>query len=183
MSNICSTVIQFYGNESLLTNLFKKLSSKMNLSDLAGKFDIEISPGERNGFIEYIDCEQRRVWQSDDWLPHMEIWNKIIGRYYANENGERLVDFCYMAEEFGCGVYINTDTDGTYFPDLYRAEFCIGDKCDTLYFESTMDLLDWFNEEFDTEIQSVADLKLKVESMTNEDIGEYFVLGEFRDSL
>lgn len=181
MSNICSTVIQFYGNETLLTNLFKKLSSEMSLSDLAGEFDIEFSPNERNGFIEYVDFEQHRVWQSDDWLPHMEIWNKIIDRYYVDENGDRLVDFCYMAEEFGCGVYINTDESGEYFPELYRVEFCTKDTCDTIYFESTADLLDWFEEIFEVRTDNVNDLERIAADYINTDEGEYFTLGIFTD--
>jgi len=181
MSNQCSTVIQFYGNESLLTNLFRKLSSGINLSDLAGEFDIEFSPNGRNGFIEYVNFEQHRVWQSDDWSPRITIWHKIIDKYYVDENGERLVDFCYMAEEYGCGVYVNTDESGEYFPDIYRVEYCVGDDCDTIYFESTEDLLDWFEEFFGTRTDDVNSLEKIAKNYINADEEEYFTLGIFKN--
>lgn len=69
------------------------------------------------------------------------------------------VSFELQAEESGCGIYINTDINGTYLPTQYKvylSERAEDGSLDTLfdnacgdtdfYFDSENDLLQWFKE-------------------------------------
>ena len=87
------------------------------------------------------------MYQDDKWSPNLKFWDLIIEREYTTDDGERMIDYVYEAEEPGCEIYINTDVDGEFFCDLYKVDaylpkdlFC--GEVMTEYFSSTEDLFD-----------------------------------------
>lgn len=139
MANICSTAIQFTGEEDALKDLFQRLDVGW-LGNVAKEFDVQANTG---GDIEDFDDEVYRVWQSDRWTPNVEIWRQIIDKYYKNK-----ISFVYIAEESGCGVFINTDETGEYFPAKYMCDYTIGQESDVIYFEDEKEFVDWVKEKF-----------------------------------
>lgn len=62
------------------------------------------------GYMEYL--EDAILLSTDTtWLPLTDAYNKIADTYG--------IKFVMQSIEPGCNVYINTDTDGIYFPDKY----------------------------------------------------------------
>jgi hypothetical protein len=49
------------------------------------------------------------------WAPTEELWEAVIAQYEG-------VSYVFIAEESGMGIYVNTDTEGTYFPDRYMMD-------------------------------------------------------------
>lgn len=137
MANICSTAIQFTGEEEALKDLFEKIDCGW-LGEIAETFDIAAEVG---GDIDGIDTGVYRIWQSDRWSPKVEIWRLIIDKYYKDK-----ISFVYIAEEIGCGIYINTDETGEHFPEEYRVEYEIGREADTLYLSSEEELVETVNK-------------------------------------
>ena len=98
------------------------------------------------------------------WSPMYEAYLAIASHFG--------VSFELEAEEPGCGVYINTDTDGAYLPDRYKA--CLSERPSDgsldmlfdsahgetdLYFYSDKELLQWFRERGGIGAESIGALR------------------------
>lgn len=63
----------------------------------------------------FISCElyddHVRVDMRTAWEPLPEVWDLMAGKYE--------LAYVYIAEEPGCGVYINTDAAGRFFTSRY----------------------------------------------------------------
>jgi hypothetical protein len=57
------------------------------------------------------------VKSDDAWGPRYEVWNAVL------EKIEEPIKMEIFAEEPGCGVYINTDTEGKFFDEKYYIDF------------------------------------------------------------
>lgn len=170
MANICDTAIAFFSTDSIetltdfrnmLVSIYKTtdkrtpfthkyINEKLNLglTNLEYGDIIDIGEIERTG-----TCIGFKIWQSDKWTPQLDLWDALIEKYFTNDEGCRLVDYVYEAEEPGCGIYINTDEGGDFFQDLYKIDaylpFTIFANIDgyySEYFGSTYDLIDHLEE-------------------------------------
>lgn len=139
MANICETTIAFFTTDTIetltefrnmLTNIqtdnipftHKYISEKLNL----GLTNLEYGDIMDIGEIEHSGTGIGfKVWQNDKWTPQLDLWDSLIEKFFTNDDGCRLVDYVYEAEEPGCGIYINTDEGGDFFPDLYKIDACI----------------------------------------------------------
>lgn len=98
---------------------------------------LEINDAGTNG--PYISLQTETAWE-----PMYDMWDMILA-----ECGFTDIKYVYSSEEPGMGIYINTDTEGRFFPEIYRIEVYISDDfyCnDTQYFCSDMDALNYLNE-------------------------------------
>ena len=166
MANICDTAIAFFSTDSIetltdfrnmLVSIYKTtnkrtpfthkyINEKLNL----GLTNLEYGDIIHIGEIEHSGtCIGFKIWQSDKWTPQLDLWDTLIEKYFTNDDGFRLVDYVYEAEEPGCGIYINTDEEGDFFPDLYKIDaylpFTIFEDMDGYhneYFDSTYSLID-----------------------------------------
>ena len=167
MANICETAIAFFATAeeytdklvdfyNKLTDLKKskeRLPIYFNSVYIAEQFGIDTKHIEWSCIQDISDIEAHgtyrgfKVHQDDKWSPNLEFWDLIIEQEYTTDDGGRMIDYVYEAEEPGCEIYINTDVDGEFFCDLYKVDahlpkdlFCGEDM--TEYFSSTEDLLD-----------------------------------------
>ena len=167
MSNICETAIAFFATDdkytdklmdfyNRLTDLqtFFETEPNFNSIYLAAQFGIDSRHVEWSCIQDISDIEAHgtyrgfKVYQDDKWCPSLSLWNLIIELYYTSENGERMIDYVYEAEEPGCEIYINTDVDGEFFCDLYKVDAYLPEELYygeyvTEYFSNSLDLSDF----------------------------------------
>lgn len=207
MANNCMTSYAFYPSYTSrrgIAPFYNKVISLLvngvtNLYDFAKAFGLTDDEITNKGMV--IGCgfmnDAVILDVGSAWVPCPEIFDKIIQKCYTDSDGNADIEYVYQAEEVGCGVFVNTDIDGRYFPDLYRLEYCFAESENEtsaveVYFESTMDLLDWGNEFFDksfgsvSEISEYANEKIKEQAITYGDwVNDecYFVINEFKEHL
>lgn len=166
MANICETAIAFFATDEKYTDklvdFYNKLTDMQKSKESLQNFDsiyIATKLGINTKWIEWSciqdisDIEAHgtyrgfKVYQDDKWCSNLSLWDAILERDYTTDDGERMIDYVYEAEEPGCEIYTNTDVDGEFFCDLYKVDahlpkdlFCGEDM--TEYFSSTEDLLD-----------------------------------------
>lgn len=167
MANICETAIAFFATAEeytdKLVDFYNKLTdlkkSKERFSVYFNSIYIAEQFGINTKYIEWSNIQDIsaieahgtyrgfKVYQDDKWSPNLEFWDLIIEKEYTTDDGDRIIDYVYEAEEPGCEIYINTDVDGEFFCDLYKVDACLpkdlfcGEDM-TEYFSSTEDLLD-----------------------------------------
>jgi len=83
------------------------------------------------------------------WEPPSELFDCILQQY----NG---VSCVYIAEEGGEGIYINTDINGTIFPDRY---ILYTDDTGFLYFEDEITLINYANSYTEKTFNSFEEIK------------------------
>lgn len=167
MANICETTIAFFATTEKYTDKLVDFYNKLtdlkkskecfpiyfNSVYIAEQFGIDAKHIEWSCIQDISDIEAHgtyrgfKVYQDDKWSPNLRFWDLIIEREYTTDDGERMIDYVYEAEEPGCEIYINTDIDGEFFCDLYKVDaylpkdlFC--GEIMTEYFSSTEDLFD-----------------------------------------
>lgn len=96
------------------------------------------------------------------WSPTTEMWDVILDTHFQDKYGDRLIDYVFISEEPGMGLYINTDTDGTIFPERFLLE--VGDipehrNWESYYLESEQEVIDLINEIFAVRIETLGELK------------------------
>ena len=167
MANICETTVAFFATTEKYTDKLVDFYNKLtdlkkskerfpiyfNSVYIAEQFGMDAKHIEWSCIQDISDIEAHgtyrgfKVYQDDKWSPNLKFWDLIIEREYTTDDGERMIDYVYEAEEPGCEIYINTDVDGEFFCDLYKVDaylpkdlFC--EEIMTEYFSSTEDLLD-----------------------------------------
>ena len=167
MANICETAIAFFATAEeytdKLVDFYNKLTDLKKSKERFPAYFNSIYIAEQFGintkYIEWSNIQDIsaieahgtyrgfKVYQDDKWSPNLEFWDLIIEKEYTTDDGDRIIDYVYEAEEPGCEIYINTDIDGEFFCDLYKVDACLpkdlfcGEDM-TEYFSSTEDLLD-----------------------------------------
>jgi len=132
MANICCSKYVFYTNDdkSELLRLHMNLMAIMDnndsktgcLDDVAIKHGVDREKISCRGTIENLDdynpANNYFTLNSDTaWAPTDELWEAVIAQYKG-------ISFVYIAEECGESIYVNTDTEGVYFPERYLLEIC-----------------------------------------------------------
>ncbi len=112
MANICLNSIAFIAKNSNLNELerlyldIEKISSnERNFGDLGNVLGIDSICDKYSYFI---------ISTTTDWTPKPEIWSEILKGYSE-------IDFEYVSEESGCGIYVNTDESREIFEESYIA--------------------------------------------------------------
>ena len=85
----------------------------------------------------FINCELNddhvRVDMETAWAPLLEVWDLMADKYDLS--------YVYIAEEPGCEVYVNTDTEGRFFTTRYMMN-----SFDVEYLELDEETLSKFGE-------------------------------------
>lgn len=137
MPNWCSTEIAIYPAtdtpkvEMQMSQMYnwleetirraKKEKREFWAADLLDSLRMESKKYECRGTIESVDISQDGdyilVSQEDAWSPHTEFWEDILATYFP------MLGYCYLAEECGNGVFINTDDTRQIFPQEYAVNY------------------------------------------------------------
>lgn len=91
------------------------------------------------------------IYSEDAWGPMPEVFQLIMEKKFPGKG----LDFCYEAEEPGCGIYCNTDTSGIFFQEKWLIE-----DFESLheYCETDEDVINIINHEFELSCKSIADV-------------------------
>lgn len=186
MANWCSTAYAFYGPKKEIKRLHSRLNdvckndysrtkySSPNdfgpcwLGNALARHHILFSRTECRGSLYYVSdvaCDSEHdfwtliVETSTAWRPMPDMWDMILKKSYPS------VKYVYEAEEPGNLLFLNTDTEGLFFPDKYLyacllpvedkplKELTSGDDLEFEYFEtrfsSDEELLLQLNEDFE----------------------------------
>ncbi len=196
MPNWCSTVIAFWSNEDCALDAFRENiiraleilpivdNESENWQGRVSRYFDTSAKGER-GFIQDISPIEK-IWsdghikhyftvsQEDAWGPHISMWSGIINESELN------ISIDYTAEEPGCGIYVNTDTEGIFFPDRYLCDCSIG--CE--YFSAEGDMIERLKEIDGAfkDCESIRQAQYIAEKLVDEKKFDWFVIEEFQDS-
>ncbi len=185
MPNWCYNSVKVYGNkphvEMVLEFMLKALRDAPNqdASDPTrwiGQFIVQAGGNWEEiscrGWVDEIDDEVLDLDVGEAcfflefhsaWGPQMGAINCAIDAALRNiPEEDRDVDYVYMAEESGNGVYINTDIEGRFFEDKYIID--IDDNFDDIpdgfeeganYFKSSNSAIRFLRQLTDIEIHDI----------------------------
>lgn len=160
MANQCDTSIVFYSeNKRMIKDLWRNITDfcsdnhdctiykfmrKMGYS----KNDLHIF--DERGAITYCDSSVThkdsiayfKIETVSAWMPRVDEFYKLVDEHYDRE-----ISIVFEAEEFGCGLYYNTDIEGRFFKDRYKVNYHF--KVDTVkYFERFSDVIGYLKKIF-----------------------------------
>lgn len=193
MPNWCYTQIAFFSldkNELLnfqndiliaLESLPIKDSEAKNWQGRVSRYFNSSACGERGFIIHTSDIsttyhnglEQYYFYldQEDAWGPHTNMWYELIHELDKN------IDFVYRAEECGNEVYINSDINGSFFPERY----CVDNDRESEYFEDEKSLLSYLTKLDDTFIgcESIRQSQYIAEKLVENNTFEWLIIAEY----
>ncbi len=183
MPNWCNTTYAIYGNseseiqeiKDFFDNVLQTpLECFMGYGDAsknwAGRLLLSAGIDPDNiscrGFIQYVDdieegCSDLyyvKIEQEDAWGPVPDVYDLLLSEHFNNYPD---LGYFYIAEEPGCEVYINTDTEGLIFTDHWYVEFRKKGECiDTEYYESgeEKDMLEDINKHVGRTFESIKEV-------------------------
>lgn len=83
------------------------------------------------GQLEGVEIESETAW-----VPNDDAMQKLIDTKYPN------LSMVFMAEECGCEIYINSDTEGIRYKTRYMIDWTVdGDDWETKYYEKEEDMI------------------------------------------
>ena len=160
MANQCDTSIVFYSeNKRMIKDLWRNITDfcsdnhdctiykfmrKMGYS----KNDLHIF--DERGAITYCDSSVThkdsiayfKIETVSAWMPRVDEFYKLVDEHYDRE-----ISIVFEAEEFGCGLYYNTDIEGRFFKNRYKVDYHF--KEDTVkYFERFSDVIGYLKKIF-----------------------------------
>lgn len=181
MPNWCTTNITFEGNKKDIKDFHEKLikitktPSRIEndfgshwLGNVVDYFVLDSNVVRCRGSISYIDTcfdlsEEECYFEivtDTAWEPMINMWSLIIEEYYPS------ISFVYVAEEPGCEIFINTDTEGKHYTDRFLLDLRIplskkGAKNieERGYFESEEEVIKYINQLFNKTFSSVKEIE------------------------
>lgn len=152
MPNWCSTEYAIYSdNEIELIRIFmllKKATEEAEEHDSRGILGVLRCPGE---IIDAVDGRTSVKYFSlfdpdhecgkipailieteSAWAPCNDFIEALIRQAVSDDGGD--VEYCYVSEEEGVGLFVNTDTSGKFFDTRVRVDYATPDGGDVVYF-------------------------------------------------
>lgn len=160
MANECDTSIVFYSeNKKMVEDLWRNITDfcSDNHDCTIYKFMREMGYSKNDlhifderGAITYCDSSVTykdsiayfKIETVSAWMPRVDEFYKLIDEHYDRE-----ISIVFEAEEFGCGLYYNTDIEGKFFKNRYKVDYHF--KEDTVkYFERFSDVIGYLKKIF-----------------------------------
>jgi hypothetical protein len=130
MANFCLTRITFYGDPALIQRLFlnlEKSKKRVNFYHyLASLYEFD-ETREWGDIVSLYDIESFSKLNNNDtcfeivvrnrWTPNIDLFCDIC-EYYDNK-----INFVYLAEESGVGLFVNTDKEGWFYTTRYYLDW------------------------------------------------------------
>ncbi len=153
MPNWCENEFVIYGDKEQLLKFYKDMtiatSENPNFEKVdnswdekwvgnlflgAGYTEEELQKRQYNyrGGVDDIVLKEDRViiWDYTAWTPNNEEMEDMLYEKYPG------LEMVYKAEEGGCGIYINTDTEGKYIPERFLVDFSSANEDLWEYYET-----------------------------------------------
>lgn len=154
---------------------------KLWLGNVVEKLGLDWREVSCRGWIEDFEREGDRItlFASTAWsdTPIYETFNAL-----ASHEDFPGVEFCYVAEEPGCGYFINTDTTGEYFKERWYVDYeTAEDGCHTDWLDSEDELLSFVKETFGVEYHDADEVMDKAGELADADKRQCLYVGEYTD--
>lgn len=204
MPNWCTTSYVFRGDKKEIKDFYNKIKSFTSkeriqndfgdywLGNIVDGFGFDWREVRCKGHISYFpeleETDPDRLGLSTEtaWYPMTEMWNKIIEKYYPS------ISYVLIAEEPGCGVYINTDIEGYDFTERYRVDFKLPSKYDPqceygFYADCEEDLIEAFNSIFHRKYKSYKQCKKRLSKEFKKkeyrDKGYFLIIHKYKEAI
>lgn len=139
MPNWCYSEYAFTGPKIALEDLHEKINrytskprydgsevkhycfGRFWLSNIVGGFGLDPEQERCRGEVFDINLTDEALFVSTEtaWSPMPTMWENILEKHYADDNGVPYVSFVFAAEEPGMCIYVNTDTEHWFFREKY----------------------------------------------------------------
>lgn len=156
MANLCSTHVTLWGDTQLIDEVYNAIKTIRDAEPACWDLLAEFFGGatEEYSFIHYMEKgavagttdSYIEFSLEDKWAPQVELFDIICKRYDGK------LQYVYLAEESGCELFINTDSQGLFYKDKYYLDLCV----DNTY--ETFSLCNW-DELVNTLIEIIPELK------------------------
>ena len=202
MANYFTNRIVFYGEDKeVLTDLLGKISACLDepaknkvrmFLQLAGlNADDAEAYADSHDFFTYLDLGVQvnpcgayfEIQTESAWSANMDGFYKVLQKTYDGK-----INMVYQSEEAGSGIFINSDTEGLFFTERFRVDYCYGDSSVREYFSSWQETAEFLNAVFPrakiTTYTTLADAVNRIESLYCFDSRkqEYIYLDQFKYS-
>ena len=198
MPNWCTTSYVFRGNENEIKDLCNKIKSFVSKERVPNDFGDSWFGFDYNeipcrGFIDYFseideDTDPGRLELSTEtaWGPMTEMWDKIIAKYYPS------ITYVLIAEEPGCNLYVNTDTEGYDFTERFSVDFKLPPKYtygspNGFYADCEEDVVETFNSIFQRKYKSYKQCKKRLckefKKKEYRDKGYFIAIHKYRETI
>lgn len=196
MANYCSNTIVFISKDKAKLSVFLRKMFAAFDSRTSGFYNLLVLHGYNNRQIaSMIDrrdalthCDTKLELEGDTysfkvetetaWSPHMDVFYKILREKYGD-----LIHMVYQSVETGCGIYINTDTEGKYLPERYMIDCYHDGDYHTEYFESYEEAIEWINEEYPTfsfsRYDAMEEVETRLQKAFSYDVNCFFYFHRF----
>ncbi len=160
MANECDTSIVFYSeNKVAVEDLQKRITDFCNgnhdctiykFMRETGYSKDDLHRFDERGAITYCDSSVTykdniayfKIETISAWMPRVDEFYKLVDEKYNRE-----ISIVFEAEEFGCGLYYNTDIDRRFLKDRYKVDYHL--KKDMVkYFERFSDVIGYLKKIF-----------------------------------
>lgn len=189
MPNWCDTSYTIVGEEKEINTLYGIMKKLQDMKE----------PSVNNGFgTSWLGClvdalgeDWRKVycrgeWTELDhsgcavyfttmtaWAPCNEVW-ELVKRKFPS------IDYYYLAEEGGCGLFQTNDAEGEYYPERFVVNLHIpNEDYRQEYFETLDDALAWIEKQTDIEVRTKEEVKNVQKRLREQDADAYCFLNEF----
>ncbi len=189
MPNWCSSSYVIEGNAKEVKELFGIMSS------LEGRE----TPSVENGFgtswlgclVDALGADWNKVYCRGDWNdlemvqdtlkfstetawgPCNEVFELVCQKFPS-------LNYYYMSEETGMGVFQTNDVDGKYFTDKYRADICTPEEeylCE--YFKDKASMFKWLGNVFGQPVASDEDIEKLTDGWEQANENSYCNIDEY----
>lgn len=195
MCNYAVNCLSFYGRDfSMVQDIFNKITSCYNNANgnknSVRCFFNKYNYGERfintmtDGRDYFSHCDTTIVKKDNvfmfgcetntAWSENMEGFFALMLDHYKNK-----VNLSFISEEPGGDIYVYKDDTGLFYPDRFKADFCVNENYHTEYFSEYSDLIDYLKEHFPkAEISlydHIKDLKENIDKVYAGSCDDYFL--------
>ena len=160
MANECDTSIVFYSeNKVVVEDLQTRITDFCNgnhdctiykFMQKMGYSKDDLYRFDERGVITYCDSSVTykdniayfKIETISAWMPRVDEFYKLTDEKYNKE-----ISIVFEAEEFGCGLYYNTDIEGRFLKSRYKVDYHL--KKDIVkYFERFSDVIGYLKKIF-----------------------------------
>ena len=143
--------------------------------DTVNHIDAEVSNfiNENDETVYHFEVQTESAWS-----PNMQIFKALL-----KEDSYKGIKMVHMSEEPGDDIFINTDTEETFYDTRYVIDSCKGDDYFTDYYSSLFSVIEEAGREFPeagiTHDDTLEQLKEKIIPFVNDDCDDYYRIIEY----
>lgn len=108
------------------------------------------------------------------WEPMVDTWETIISHAYDDR-----LQYVYLSEEPGMGIFINTDDSGDYLPEHWLVDMAADGHEIYEYFDDSDEMLDYMSVELGRYFHTLKELYKYADNINNSGTDGFCSIHEF----